>query len=127
TYTIDGGANQAGDSTANAESFALTQWSIPSCSSASVTSNTISPQPSGAQVVISASSSCPNPNPEYQLWLLPPGGPWTIAQPYSTNATYNWEQRGLRHGNYHFLLRVRDDSSSGAFGILTTPNYTLSP
>src|SRR5205807_1569725 len=64
TYNIDAWANQAGDSTANAESFALTQWSIPLCSSASVTSNTMSPQPSGAQVVISAPSSCPNPNPE---------------------------------------------------------------
>ena len=121
TYNIDAWANQAGDSTANAESFALTQWSIPSCSSASVTSNTMSPQPSGAQVVISASSSCPNPNPEYQLWLLPPGGPWTIAQPYSTNATYNWDTSGLAPGNYHFSLWVRDASSSGAFG---TPPYT---
>lgn len=121
TYNVDVWANQAGDSPAGADSFALVQWSIPSCSSANLTANTMSPAPTGTLVVLSMYSVCPNPNPQYQLWLLPPGGGWTILQSYSPNATYNWDTSRLAPGNYHFSLWVRDASSSGAFG---TPPHT---
>jgi len=119
-YNVIVWANQYGDSTASAESSAFTQWTIPYCASAGVAANFISPQPSGAQVTLTASSNCPNANPQYQFWLLPPGGAWTIARAYSTNATFNWNTTGDASGNYHFSVWVRDATSSGAFG--TPPN-----
>ena len=116
TYTIDVWANQYGDSTANAESFALTQWSLPACTTAGVTSNMMSPQPSGTQVTLTASAVCPNPNPQFQFWLLAPGGPWTIARPWSSDATFNWDTTRLPPGTYHFSVWARDTTSGGAFG-----------
>jgi len=28
--------------------------------------------------------------PQFQFWVLPPGGPWTGGQPYSGSATFVW-------------------------------------
>jgi hypothetical protein len=120
TYNIDVWANQFGDSTLSAESFAVTQWTIPFCTSAGVSANFISPQPSGTKVTLTASSTCPNPSPQYQFWLLPPGGSWTVVQPYSANSIFNWDTTSQAPGTYHLSVWVRDASSSGAFG--TPPN-----
>jgi hypothetical protein len=119
-YNVDVWTNQYGDSTASAESFAVTQWSIPFCTTAGVSSNFMSPVASGTQVAVNATSICPNPNPQYQFWLQPPGGSWTVVQPYSQNATFNWDTTGDAAGTYHFSVWVHDASSSGAFG--TPPN-----
>jgi hypothetical protein len=121
TYNVDVWANQYGDSTAAGESFALTQWSIPACTAAGVAANFIPPQPSGTHVTLTATSTCPDPNPQYEFWLLPPGGSWSVVQPYSPSATYSWDTTGDAPGNYHFSVWVRDATSSGAFG---TPPYT---
>ncbi len=121
TYNIDVWTNQYGDSLASAESFAVTQWTIPACTSAGVSANLMSPQPTGTQMTLTATSMCPSPNPEYEFWLLPPGGPWSLVQPYSTSATFQWDTTGRAPGAYHFSVWVRDASSSGEFG---TPPYT---
>jgi len=119
-YNVDVWANQLGDSTASGESFAVTQWTIPFCTSVGSSPNFMSPQPSGTKVTLTAASICPNPSPQYQFWLLPPVGSWTVAQPYSLNSTFNWDTTGQAPGTYHFSVWVRDASSSGAFG--TPPN-----
>ena len=120
TYNVDVWANQYGDSPASAESFAVTQWTIPYCTFANLTPNMMSPQPSGTRITLTASSTCPNPNPKYQFWMLPPGGPWTVVQSYSTNTAINWDTTGKAPGLYHFSVWVVDAQSSGAFG--TPPN-----
>src|SRR6266852_4146984 len=53
-------------------------------------------------------------NPLYQFWILAPGSTtWTVAQAYSTSATFNWTTTGLPAGTYRFSVWVRDSSSSG--------------
>ena len=50
----------------------------------------------------------------YQFWMLAPGSStWTIAQPYSTSATFNWDTSALPAGTYRFSVWVRDASSTG--------------
>jgi spore germination protein YaaH len=67
----------------------------------------------GTAVTITGNASgCPNPR--YEFWILPPGSStWTIAQAYSSSATYSWNTNGLTIGTYHFSVWVRDTSSLG--------------
>src|SRR5712664_459273 len=78
-----------------------------------------SPQPSGAQIhVTGAATGCSNPL--YEFWILPPGGPWALAQAYSSSPTFNWTTAGKPAGSYLFSVWARDASSAGTSG--TSPN-----
>jgi hypothetical protein len=92
----------------------------------SVTASAAPPSPSlpGAAVTFSATTSgCPNPR--YEFWILAPGGAWTVAQAYSSNATFNWTTTGLPGGVYHYSVWVRDASSSAGYDAYTGNAYTL--
>jgi spore germination protein YaaH len=83
------------------------------CGGAAMSVSPTSPQLPGAQVAFTATSSgCPNPL--YQFWMLAPGGTWTVAQAYTTAATFNWNTTGRAAGTYSFSVWVRDASSPGA-------------
>jgi hypothetical protein len=93
---------------------------------ASVTASAAPPSPSlpGTAVTFTASASgCPNPR--YQFWTLAPGGAWTIAQSYSSSATFNWNTSGLPAGAYHYSVWVRDASSAAGYDAYTGNPYTL--
>jgi hypothetical protein len=83
------------------------------CSSVSESAAPGSPQASGTSVTFTASASgCPHPL--YQFWILAPGSTtWTIAQPYSSTATFTWNTTGLPAGTYRYTVWVRDASSGG--------------
>src|SRR5207248_472948 len=70
----------------------------------------------GTAVTISAGSiGCPNP--QYQVWMLPPGSQtWLIAQPYGPGTTYNWSTAGWARGLYRFIIWAKDSSSLGSSG-----------
>src|SRR5260370_750649 len=70
---------------------------------------------------ISITGSAPGaPNPLYEFWTLPPGGPWVLAQAYSSSPTFNWTTSGQPAGSYRISVWARDASSPGTFG--TSPN-----
>jgi hypothetical protein len=84
------------------------------CPSVTASAAPASPQAVGTAVTITASSSgCPNPR--YEFWILPPGGSWTIVQPYSSAATFNWNTTGLAAGTYSYSVWVRDASSAASY------------
>jgi spore germination protein YaaH len=86
------------------------------CSAVNVTAAPASPAAVGTQVTVTASASgCPNPR--YQFWVLPPGGPWTLVQSYSTSPTYTWNTAGKAAGTYLFSVWARDASSPGTNGV----------
>jgi hypothetical protein len=65
-------------------------------------------------ITITASASgCTNPR--YEFWILAPGGSWTIAQPYSSTATFGWNTTGLPAGTYSYSVWVRDASSAASY------------
>jgi hypothetical protein len=98
------------------------------CGAVTASATPASPQLSGTAVTITASaSSCTNPNPLYQFWMQAPGSStWTIAQPYSTLATFNWNTTGLAAGTHLYSVWIRDSGSIGSFDAFSpgTP-YTL--
>ena len=90
------------------------------CSMVTAAATPASPQTVGTQVQITGSAAgCPNPR--YEFWLLPPGGSWSIVQPYSTNAAFTWNTNNRPAGTYRFSVWARDASSLGTSG---TPPYT---
>ena len=99
--------------------------SVP-CTSVSETASPVSPQPVGTAVTFTASAAgCPNPN--YQFWLLPPGGGWSVVQAYSASNVWNWNTTGLATGTYTLDVYARDATSSAGFDAHLAPNptYTL--
>jgi polyvinyl alcohol dehydrogenase (cytochrome) len=68
-------------------------------------------------VITATAAGCLNPSPLYQFWIRRPGSTtWQIAQPYSTDNTFDWDTRtGYATGTYYFSVWVRDSSSAGTF------------
>jgi hypothetical protein len=131
TYTEDVYARDASSSAtydtylAPAPTYTLQVQAI-TCTSVSETASPSSPQVSGTAVKFTATATgCPNPN--YEFWLLAPGGAWSVAQAYSTSNTWNWSTAGLAAGTYTLDVYARDASSSAAFDAHISPNptYTL--
>jgi cell wall-associated protease len=70
-------------------------------------------------------SGCPNP--QYQFWIQPPGGGWTILQAYGTASSVSWNTTGQVTGTYYFDIWVRQSGSSAGWEAHLAPNpsYTL--
>jgi len=83
------------------------------CTGTQVSAVPVSPSPVGTQVQLTASSNgCPNP--QYQFWIEAPGAAtYTLAQAYSSNATYSWNTSGLAPGAYLLDVWSRDAASPG--------------
>jgi len=117
------------------DSFAASTYTLTTQPCTSIAASAMPPSPSapGPAVTISGTASgCPKPL--YQFWILPPGSnTWTIAQAYSTSATFSWSTTGLVGGPYLFSVWVRDTSSLGTScnslgcdDAYAAVNYTLS-
>ncbi|TMC82193.1 MAG: hypothetical protein E6J08_05580 [Chloroflexi bacterium] len=96
------------------------------CSSVGVNTSVGTPQPTGAQVRLTAAASgCATPL--YEFWLLPPGGTWTLAQPYSTTAIFSWNTAGKAAGTYRFSVWARNSGSTSSYDSFSAFDYTLTP
>ena len=54
-------------------------------------------------------------SPRYQFWTLAPGSTtWTIAQAYSSTASFSWNTTGKVAGTYHYTVWARESASTGS-------------
>ena len=84
------------------------------CTSTSASAGPASPQPAGTAVTITgAALGCPNPR--YQFWIQAPGGSWTVAQAYSSSASFSWNTTGIPAGTYRYSVWVRDAGSTASY------------
>ena len=105
-------------SSAPFESFAGIPYTLTPtpCTAVSLTALPASPQPSGTQVDVTASGTCPNANPSYEFWARWQGSStWQMLQAYSTSNTWTWSTTGKAPGAYRVAVWVRDASSAGAY------------
>jgi len=87
-----------------------------SCYALGVNAQPASPAVVGTAVTVTATGACPDPNPLYEFWIFAPGATsWAVAQPYSTNASFNWNTSGKPVGTYRFSVWVHDASNTGVF------------
>ena len=122
TYRFSIWARDASDTGAYGNQFGrwdaynITDYTLTSCSAVSVSFGPPPPSSVGSSVTATAKASgCANP--QYQFWVLPPGGnAYQLAQAYSSSGTLTWNTTGLAPGTYRFSTWVRDANSSGAYG-----------
>jgi cysteine-rich secretory family protein len=97
------------------DAFVAINYTLTSTVCASVTASAAPPSPSlpGTPVTFTGvASGCSSPL--YEYWVLIPGSTtWTVAQAYSSNAQFAWNNTGRPGGLYRFSVWVRDSSSSG--------------
>ena len=130
TYAFDVWAKQSG-STADWQAHlspnpTYTLQTGAACSGVTLAFNPTSPQSPGAAVTLTAAASgCPNP--QYQFWIQPPGGSWSILQPYSSSATAPWNTGGAGAGTYLFDVWARQSGSAADWQahVSPSPTYTL--
>jgi hypothetical protein len=83
------------------------------CTAAGITAAPPSGQPSGTQVVFTATSTCPGPNPLYEFWMRAASQPdWVMIQSYGTSNQYNWNSTGAAQGIVYFGVWVKDATST---------------
>ncbi|RNC69234.1 MAG: M6 family metalloprotease domain-containing protein, partial [Desulfuromonadales bacterium] len=84
--------------------------------SVSLTPNLSSPQSVGQSITFTAAGSGGTGSYDYQFWLLPPGGSYSIKQAYSSSATWTWNTSGLAAGTYTIQVWARSAGTSPAAG-----------
>ena len=94
--------------------WSFTVGNFTACTSVTATATPSSQSMPGTAVTFTGvASGCPTPR--YEFWVLPPGSStWTVAQAYSSNATFVWNTTGLAIGTYRFSVWARDVTSTGA-------------
>ncbi len=95
------------------------------CSTATLAASPQGAAP-GTAVTWTASAGCgTGDTPQYEFWMLPPGGSWSIVQPYGASSTYAWSTTGLASGTYDFEVWVRAAGSSAASEGYSDVTYQL--
>jgi hypothetical protein len=106
-------ARDAGSSANLDTYFPGTAYTLTTQPCASVTASATPASPQAAETVVTLTASASGcPNPQYQFWILPPGGTWTIVQAYSSTATFTWRTVGDPPATYMWTVWVRDASST---------------
>ena len=100
---------------------------IRGCSSVTLTAAPPSTAPVGSTVTLTAAATGPNcVSPQYQYWMRPAAGAWTMLQDYSAANTYNWTST-TPSGAYYLGVHARALASGAPFESLASIPYTLAP
>ncbi len=87
--------------------------SVQTCTAATVSTATASPASPGTSVTFNAAATrCPGA--QFQFWLQPHGGSWTVQRTYGVN-TWTWNTTGLPAGTYEIGVWVRQAGSTSSY------------
>ena len=76
-----------------------------------------------ASIAVTASAAiCPNA--QYEFWILPPGGSWSLQRGYGV-ASWTWNTAGLATGTYQFGVWVKQGGSAAAYDAYFITTYHL--
>ena len=112
TYQIGVWARQTGSAnTKDAYGFDSFVLGTGSCISTSLSPNPAPPQEPGTSVQFTATSnSCTSP--QYEFWLMPPGGGWVVKRAFLATATWTWNTAGDAPGTYQVGVWVKQAGST---------------
>lgn len=96
------------------ELWSLINYKFGQCSQAAISADHSSPQIPGTSITFTGSAFCAG-TPEYRFWSSPPGGGWSVTQPYSTSATTVWNTTGQALGTYRVEVDARNLGSSVSY------------
>ena len=81
-----------------------------------LTPSVASPQTAGSTVTFTANGSGGTGSYEYQFWVMPPGGTWSIKQGYNSSSSWTWSTAGLAAGTYQVCVWARTAGTTPAIG-----------
>jgi hypothetical protein len=116
-------------STSSYDSYSIVTAVVGSCQEVSASTGGMDTAYEGQTISVSAgtNTACPLPSPEYQFWLLPPGGTWTVEQAYGGPAYWNWNTAGFSPGFYQYGLWAKSISSPAAYDGYFIGSVTVRP
>jgi hypothetical protein len=80
----------------------------------------------GTTITVTATSTCPDANPQYQFLALWAGtNLWIVQKSYSTSTTWSWNSTGAHAGVERFGVWVRDASSGAAYDAVFSIPYQV--
>lgn len=119
TYQLGVWVRQGG-STASYQAYSFITFTLINaptyfvCNFVNVLPGMASPEPPGTSIYFTAvSGGCTLPN--FQFWVLPPGGTWTIVQPYGPTDQYVWDTTGLSPGPWQIGVWLRQAGSTASY------------
>ena len=115
----DSTSNNSYDAVAN-----IWNYTILSCTSASLSASPATAAVTGTTVHLTASSSCPSAS-QYRFWTRAPGATWTIVRDYGAGSQYDWNTSGLAPGSYGLEVDVRSQGSTVAYEKVSNLTFTL--
>ena len=125
TYEVGVWARQAG-SASSYDAYGITTFALDpqACTSAGLAATPGPPQAQGALVTLTASSTgCASP--AYQFWVLPPGGSWTVVQPYAATSSWQLDTRRYAPGNLQVGVWVRQGGSTAGYDAFYVMTYAV--
>ena len=114
----------------NYESYAITTFTLTAaptgaCTSSNLRADPLSPQKPGTPVTFMASAGGCAIAPQFEFWLLAPGGTWTSMQPYG-GPTWGWTPPALT-GTYQVGVWARQGGSKSAYESYFIGTYQVVP
>jgi hypothetical protein len=110
------------------DAFAFITFSLTSGTTCTVNidHDLVSPALLGSTVKWTATpNSCLTTPLQYQFWVNPPGGTWTIAQPFGPSNTFAWT--GPAVGTYQVGVWVKQSGSTSTYDNFAFTTFTLIP
>ncbi len=92
SYSFTVSARNAGTTIASESTQTIT-YALQSCISSLLTTDKLSPQPTGSQITLSGSATCAG-SPQYRFLIQAPGGAWTTVQDFGGASTFKWSAGG---------------------------------
>jgi len=100
-------------------------YSLLGCQSGNMTPDVASPQPTGASVTFTATSTGCGAAPQYKFFVDPPGATGWTAKTGFGGATWLWNTTGLPRGVYGVGVWVRATGSTSQYESYWLGTYTL--
>ena len=133
-YQVAVWARQQGGGTSTYEAGAGGTYTLAGCTGASLT-----PTPGafalGTPVNFTASATgCSNP--EFEYWVMAPGGYWQLLRAYGNSGSFSWNTAGLPLGAYQVVVWVRqhgdgnptyDGGAGGTYTLTGCTGASLTP
>src|SRR5216683_3622962 len=123
TYQFEVDARNLGSSVSY-DTYADMSMRLARCVTPVITPDHPSPQLPGTAITFTASVTC-NGTPEYQFSMQPPGGAWSVVQPYGSAAAFHWATTQLAYGSYNFSVSVRVAGTTVSAESTQTITYSL--
>jgi spore germination protein YaaH len=105
------------------ESVQSVPYSLTSCTTAALTTDKASPQPTGTQIALNGTAHCDGV-PQFRFMIQSAGGAWTVVQDFGASSTFTWMAAGPP-GTYNLELDAKSAAAPASTMASATTSYVV--